>query len=435
MTAKPSRERFTVQGTSGRARAAALELARGKIRTPAFMPVGTLGTVKSLSPEELAEAGVEALLANAYHLSLRPGPEVLKRLGGLHDFMAWPRPIITDSGGYQVFSLARISQLDDEGITFRDHLAGSLHRLAPESSIEMQHAAGSDILMALDDCPPGHATRERARAAVERSLDWLARCRARHERLAAEGREGLGKEPPSGMGPPTRDGLPACTGSPAGAGRSAGPGASRTGHGLLFPIVQGASYEDLRLESVERTLEAGAWPGVAIGGLSVGEGRDVTYRVLDVLEPSLPVSLPRYLMGVGYPEDLVEGIRRGADMFDCVAPTRNGRNGTAFTAEGRINIKGARFVADPRPIDAECDCYCCRSYSRAYLRHLFVSREMFGQRLLSLHNVRFLVRLTSLAREAILRGDYESWADGWLSAYRSRNGTHSPENQEESCHA
>ena len=370
---------FRLDGTSGRARAGVLDLPRGTIHTPCFMPVGTLGTVKSLTPGELRAAGVEILLGNAYHLYLRPGTRVLKELGGLHRFMGWDGPILTDSGGFQVFSLARINEIDDEGVTFRSHLDGSLHRLTPELSMDIQAVIGSDIRMAFDECPPGEASREAVRTAVERSLAWLERCRDSHE-------ANLDAHPDSG--------------------------------GLLFPIVQGASFEDLRLESIERTLAAGEWPGIGIGGLSVGEAKDATHRVLDVIEPALPSDRPRYLMGVGYPDDVVEAVRRGVDMFDCVAPTRNGRNGTAFTAEGRLNIRGARFAADPAPLDATCDCACCAGYSRAYLRHLFVSNELLGLRLLSLHNVRFLIRLTSLARAAILRGDYGRWADAWLATYR-----------------
>ncbi len=345
------------------------------------MPVGTLGTVKSLTPQELEDAGVEILLGNAYHLYLRPGTEVLEKMGGLHRFMDWERPILTDSGGFQVFSLARINQIDDEGVTFQSHLDGSRHRLTPELSMEIQAAIGSDIRMAFDECAPGESSRQAARTAVDRSLAWLERCRARHEALLGE------------------------AGSPEGTA-------------LLFPIIQGASFGDLRMESLARTLEIGDWPGIGIGGLSVGETKEVTYEVLDELEPALPGDRPRYLMGVGYPDDLVESIRRGFDMFDCVAPTRNGRNGTAFTPEGQVNIKGARFAEDPDPLDETCDCTCCTRYSRAYLRHLFVSKELLGLRLLSLHNVRFLVRLTSFARAAILRGDFAGWADDWLARYR-----------------
>jgi queuine tRNA-ribosyltransferase len=347
------------------------------------MPVGTLGTVKSLTPDDLEGAGVEILLGNAYHLYLRPGLEVIRASGGLNSFMHWERPILTDSGGFQVFSLARINEVNDEGVTFQSHIDGSRHRLTPERSIEIQAVLGSDIVMALDECPSGNAGREEARVAVERSLTWLARCRDRHEELS---REGESASPP----------------------------------GLLFPIFQGASYDDLRLESLERTLALGPWPGLGIGGLSVGEPKDVTLRILDRCESAMPAGIPRHLMGVGYPEDVIEAVRRGADMFDCVAPTRNGRNGTAFTATGRMNMKGARFATDQGPLDPGCECEACRHYTRAYIRHLFMCDELLGLRLLSLHNVHFLIQLTSAARAAILRGDFEDWAAGWLARYRGQ---------------
>jgi queuine tRNA-ribosyltransferase len=375
----PMEASFRVEGADGRARAGTLALARGAVETPCFMPVGTLGTVKSLAPEELEGAGVQMLLANAYHLYLRPGTEIVEKVGGLHEFMSWRRPILTDSGGFQVFSLARINEIDDEGVTFQSHIDGSRHRITPERSVEIQTALGSDILMAFDECPPGGADRDTARTALERTLGWLERCRLHHAQLAEEGRA----------------------------------------RGTLYPIFQGASFADLRLESLERTLALGEWKGVAIGGLSVGEPKDVMLEILDECEPALPPELPRYLMGVGYPEDVIEAVRRGLDLFDCVAPTRNGRNGTAFTSLGRVNVKVARFADDARPLDPECDCYCCSHYTRAYLRHLFVCDELLGLRLLSLHNVRFLVTLTGLARAAILRGEFEPWARGWLERYRS----------------
>jgi len=359
------------------------------------MPVGTLGTVKGLTPGDVEAADADIILANAYHLYLRPGLETLEAMGGLHRFMSWPGPILTDSGGFQVFSLARISSIDDDGVTFRSHIDGSSHRLTPERSMDIQTVIGSEIQMAFDECPPGQSDRAVARRAVERSLAWLARCRARHGALA-EGGAG-----PDGRGP-----------------------------GLLFPIFQGASYGDLRLESLERTLELGPWPGVGIGGLSVGESKDVTLEILETCEPHLPGDIPRYLMGVGYPDDLLEAVRRGVDMFDCVAPTRNGRNGTVFTRDGQVNTRAARFKTDPRPLDEECDCECCRGYSRAYLRHLMVCGETLGLRLLSIHNVRFLITLTSQARAAILRGDFESWAVDWLTRYRAGSV---PQPSEEIC--
>ncbi len=385
---------YRLDGTSGAARAGTLRLRSGLLHTPAFMPVGTQGTVKALTPEDLLGAGAEIVLANAYHLYLRPGVGVVAGLGGLHPFMHWERPILTDSGGFQVFSLARINEVDDGGVTFQSHLDGSRHRLTPEKAVDIQAALGSDVMMALDECPPGEADLPTARRAVERSLAWLERCRERHQGLAAG-------EPPRELGD-------------AGAGVALPPGSP----GLLFPIFQGASFPELRLEALERTLSLGPWPGVGIGGLSVGEPHGVTLAILEACEPRLPREAPRYLMGVGYPEDVLEAIRRGVDMFDCVAPTRNGRNGTAFTSLGKVNVKVARFADDPRPLDPACSCELCRHYSRAYLRHLFSCDELLGLRLLSLHNVRFLLDLTSRARRAILRDEFESWADDWLTRYR-----------------
>ena len=370
---------YRVERSDGRARAGLLTFERGEIPTPCFMPVGTQGTVKSLTPEDLQSIGSRIILANAYHLYLRPGTEVMEEVGGLHRFMHWDRPILTDSGGFQVFSLARINRVEDEGVTFQSHIDGSRHLLTPERAVEIQTVLGSDIMMALDECPAGQADRPTARAALNRTILWLERCGARHADLVAEG---------------------------------ARPG-------LLFPIVQGASFGDLRAESLSRTLDLAEWPGLGIGGLSVGEPKDVTLEMLDVLEPAMPPALPRYLMGVGYPEDLVEAVRRGVDMFDCVAPTRNGRNGTAFTRDGRLNVKRADLAHDPRPLDPDCRCECCRNYTRAYLRHLFVADELLGLRLLSLHNLAFLIDLAAEARAAILGSGFESWADGWLERYRA----------------
>ena len=371
--------RFSVDGVDGRARAGVLTLERGEVQTPCFMPVGTQGTVKSLTPEDLRSIGSQIILANTYHLYLRPGTDVMEEMGGLHRFMHWDGPILTDSGGFQVFSLARINRVEDEGVTFQSHIDGSRHLLTPERAVEIQTILGSDIMMALDECPPGQADRPTAREALDRTILWLERCRVRHADLAAQG---------------------------------AAPG-------LLFPIIQGASFGDLRMESLQRTLELGEWPGVGIGGLSVGEPKDVTLAMLEVLEPGMPGSLPRYLMGVGYPEDLVESVRRGIDMFDCVAPTRNGRNGTAFTRDGRLNVKRASLARDGRPLDPECECECCRNYTRAYLRHLFVADELLGLRLLSLHNLAFLIDLAAEARAAVLASEFDSWADAWLERYRS----------------
>jgi queuine tRNA-ribosyltransferase len=371
---------FTVRAADGAARTGAFTTPHGVVRTPAFMPVGTQATVKTLTPEEVRGAGVEIVLANTYHLFLRPGPEVVQRLGGLHGFMRWDGPILTDSGGYQVFSLAAISEVREDGVVFRSHIDGSRHLFTPEAVMDIQRALGADVVMAFDECPPGQTTRALAEAAHERTLRWLERCRSRFEERAGE----------------------------AGGAQA------------LFPILQGSVFADLRRDAARRVLAAGDWPGVAIGGLSVGEPKPAMYEVLETLEPELPASLPRYLMGVGYPDDLVEAIRRGVDLFDCVAPTRNGRNGTAWvTGEGQINVRAARHRLDAAPLDAACDCATCTTYSRAYLRHLFVAGEVLGLRLLSLHNVRYLARVIDAARAAIETGTFGSWSEDWLAGYRA----------------
>ncbi|HEX6938741.1 MAG TPA: tRNA guanosine(34) transglycosylase Tgt [Longimicrobiales bacterium] len=363
----------------GAARAGEFRLPHGVVRTPAFMPVGTQATVKTLSPDELEEVGAEIVLGNTYHLFLRPGHEVVRELGGLHRFMHWKRPILTDSGGFQVFSLAEINEVREDGVLFQSHIDGSRHLFTPERVVEVQRALGADVVMAFDQVPPGDADRNTAAVAHERTLRWLERCRVRFFELEAAG-------------------APAQT---------------------MFPIVQGGMFPDLRRDAVARIREIGDWHGWAIGGLSVGEPKPVMYEMLEVLEPELPVGAPRYLMGVGYPDDLVEAVRRGVDLFDCVAPTRNGRNGTAWIEdEGQVNIRAERFKTDPRPLDPACDCYTCRNFSRAYVRHLFVAGEVLGLRLLSLHNVRFLVRLAERARAAILDGEFEGWSADWLGRWR-----------------
>jgi len=370
--------RFTLEAVDHQARAGRLTLPSGHVDTPAFMPVGTLGTVKGVSPEELQAAGASMILANTYHLYLRPGADVVAELGGLHDFMRWKGPILTDSGGFQVFSLARIRKITDDGVTFQSHIDGSSHHFTPERVMDIQRRLGADVIVAFDECAPAGVTHAEAELANRRTLAWLERCRTRFEMTEADA--------------PARQ--------------------------ALFPVLQGNVYEDLRARHLKQIMELGDWPGFAIGGLSVGEPKQEMWRILSLLDPLMPQGRPRYLMGVGYPDDLLEAISRGCDMFDCVAPTRNGRNGTAFTAGGRLNIKGARFASDPAPLDETCDGPCCTDYSRAYLRHLFVSNELLGLRLLSLHNVRFLIRLTSQARAAILRGEYDRWADDWLATYR-----------------
>jgi queuine tRNA-ribosyltransferase len=373
--------RFEIQARDGAARAGRLDLPRGAIETPVFMPVGTQATVKMLSTEEVEGLGAQIILNNTYHLYLRPGHEVVRALGGLHRFQRWSRPILTDSGGFQVFSLSEIRTITEEGVTFRSHVDGSRHLFTPERVMEIQRALGSDIAMAFDHCPPGQADRSLAEEASRRSLEWLARCRTRFEELDRE------------------EGAPPQT---------------------LFPIVQGAVYPDLRVEAARATLALGDWRGIAVGGLSVGEPKPLMYRTLEALEPELPPALPRYLMGVGYPDDLLEAIARGVDMFDCVAPTRNGRNGTVWThAEGQINVKAARYKLDGGPLDPDCGCHTCRSYTRAYLRHLFVAGEWLSMRLLTIHNLFFLVDLAARAREAIRAGEYSSWSRAWLERFRS----------------
>ncbi len=380
MNASVASGEFTLEARCGSARAGTLRLRHGDVMTPCFMPVGTVGTVKFLTPEDLRAAGAKIILGNTYHLYLRPGTEVLDAAGGLGPFMHWDGPILTDSGGFQVFSLSNLNRIEEQGATFRSHIDGSSHLLTPEKAIDIQAVIGSDIMMALDVCPPGNADRETANDAVDRTLRWLLRCKTRWDEKLHE---------------------------------------SDSRAGLLFPIVQGASFADLRLESARQTQEMADWAGIAIGGLSVGEPKQVTYEMLEVLDPVLRPDIPRYLMGVGYPDDLVESIRRGADMFDCVAPTRNGRNGTAFTSYGQVNVRKSAFRTDFEPLDPDCQCECCRNYSRAYLRHLFKCGELLGHRLLSVHNVAFLLNLATRAREEIIAGSFDTWSADWLERYRA----------------
>lgn len=376
---------YEIDAEDGPARAGRFHLPHGTVETPAFMPVGTQATVKTVSHEELRQLGAQIMLSNTYHLYLRPGHEVVREMGGIHRFMAWDRPVLTDSGGFQVFSLSSMNRIREDGVLFQSHVDGSRHLFTPENVMEVQHALGADIIMAFDECPPGQSSREVATSAHERTLRWLDRCRVRFEALQAE----------------------------------EGTRARQT----LLPILQGSVYADLRVDAARRTLEAGDWNGIAIGGLSVGEPKPRMYEMLEVLQPELPRRLPRYLMGVGYPDDLVEAIRRGIDMFDCVAPTRNGRNGTAWVQDdGQVNTKASRFRTDERPLDPSCDCFTCRTYTRAYIRHLVAAGEQLGMRLLSLHNLRFLVRIAEQARAAIVEGRLEGWADEWLRRFRERGG-------------
>ena len=387
---------FTLEASSGAARAGRLDLPRGPVETPCFMPVGTQGTVRALSPDDLRAVGARIVLANTYHLHVRPGEDVVAALGGLHRFMGWDRPLLTDSGGFQVFSLAGSRTVDEDGVDFASHVDGARRRLSPERAVEIQWMLGADVAMAFDHVVPGGADAGAARDAMERTARWLARCRDRHRELT---------ERHDGTTPRRQDGTDVQRGVVA------------TCDQTLWPIIQGGAHPDLRRESLDRTLDLGPWTGIAVGGLSVGETKPLMYDILASLEPGLPAGLPRYLMGVGFPEDLVAAVERGIDLFDCVAPTRNGRNGSAYTPDGPLNIRNARFRTDARPLDAECDCETCRTFSRGYLRHLFVAEELLGLRLLSLHNVRFLIRTAEAMRAAIRAGTFARWAAEWRRRY------------------
>ena len=360
---------YRLLARDGAARRGVLHLPRGNIQTPAFMPVGTYGTVKAMSPEELKTLGTEIILGNTFHLFLRPGLEVISAVGGLHKMMHWDRPILTDSGGFQVFSLGALRKLTEAGVQFRAPTDGHKVFLGPEESMQIQAALGSDIAMVFDECTPHPATYEEARVSMELSLRWAARSHA-----------------------------------------------SYTGPGQLFGIVQGGMYGDLRQRSLAG-LQRLDFPGLAIGGLSVGESKAEMMQVLEELMPQMPADRPRYLMGVGTPEDLVEGVRRGIDMFDCVMPTRNARNGWLFTRDGILKLRNARYEKDALPPDPACACYTCQNYSRAYLRHLQRSHEILGARLNTLHNLHYYQELMAGLREAIAAGHLDAFADDF---YRRR---------------
>ena len=386
---------FTIAAAAGSARAGVFATPHGDVETPAFMPVGTLATVKALDPDDLVQMGASMILGNAYHLHLRPGDEVVRELGGLHKFMHWDRPILTDSGGFQVFSLAQLRTLNEDGVEFQSHIDGSRRFFTPELVMQIERNLGADVIMQFDHVIPGQSDEASSRDASERSVRWLARCLAEVNRL--ESTQPLEEETP----------------------REEIPVDNPRNHQALFPIVQGGIHAHLRREAAKAISEMHDWPGFGIGGLSVGEDKDAMYEMIDVVDEALPKTHPRYLMGVGFPEDLIEAIRRGIDMVDCVAPTRMGRNGAVFTRDGRLNIKRTEFRTDPRPLDTDCDCAACTRFSRAYIRHLFVSDEILGLRLLSLHNVHFLLSLARQARQAIRSGDLEQWARDWLARYRA----------------
>ena len=384
---------FTLETSSSAARSGRLALPHGTIETPCFMPVGTQGTVRALSPNDLRMAGATLVLANTYHLHVRPGEDVVAQLGGLHRFMAWDGPLLTDSGGFQVFSLAGFRRVSDDGVEFQSHVDGARRFLTPERATEIQWTLGADVAMAFDHVIPGVADERTARDALERTLQWLERCAKRHQELRRSGGQ--------------------ADGAAVTERQSACPPVRQT----LWPILQGGTHLTLRGEGLRRILEMGSWSGLAMGGLSVGEPKPAMYEMLAALEPRLPPALPRYLMGVGFPADLVAAVERGMDLFDCVAPTRNGRNGTAFTPDGPVNIRNAAYREDARPLDETCDCEACTTFSRGYLRHLFQAEELLGLRLLSLHNVRYLIRLAGEMRAAIRDGSFPRWAEEWRRRY------------------
>ncbi|MEL6477425.1 MAG: tRNA guanosine(34) transglycosylase Tgt [Pseudomonadota bacterium] len=351
---------FTLETTDGRARRGRIETPRGTIETPAFMPVGTAGTVKAMLPESVAATGAQILLGNTYHLMLRPGAQQVADLGGLHRFMNWGGPILTDSGGYQVMSLADLRKMTEEGVSFKSHIDGSKHMLTPENSMEIQRLLGSDIVMAFDECTPFPCTEAEAETSMQLSMRWALRSR-----------EAFGDRP---------------------------------GH-ALFGIQQGSAFRDLRAESAERLREIG-FPGYAIGGLAVGEGQEIMFDVLDYAPEMLPQDRPRYLMGVGKPDDLVGAVKRGVDMFDCVLPSRSGRTGQAFTRRGVVNIRNARHANDPRPLDPDCSCPACANYSRAYLHHVHKAGEIISSMLMTWHNLHYYQELMASMRNAIAAGRF-----------------------------
>ena len=359
-----------------KARCGLLETDHGNVKTPVFMPVGTNGTVKALSPADLAENGVQIILANTYHLYLRPGDQLLSQFGGLHHFMNWNGPILTDSGGFQVFSLTDLRKIDDEGITFQSHLDGTKHRFTPEKAVEIQNNIGSDIMMVLDECTPYPCEFDYAKKSMYLTLQW------------AEQSINYWQNHPSPYGIEQ----------------------------ALFGIVQGSVYDDLRKECVEKLTDM-PFPGYAIGGLAVGESGIDRNRITDLCTGLLPISKPRYLMGVGLPEDILESIELGVDMFDCVIPTRNARNGTVFTSNGKLIIKSARCKSDKKPIDNHCACYTCKNFSRAYIRHLFNSNEILGLQLATLHNVHFYMWLVGEARKKIFTGEFVDWKNKLLKKW------------------
>lgn len=372
---------FELKTTSGRARRGILNTPHGEIQTPFFMTIGTAGAVKGLLPSEVRELGGQVILSNTYHLHLRPGEDIVKDAGGLHKFMNWDGPILTDSGGYQVFSLAKIRKLTEEGVEFQSHLDGSKIFLTPEKVIEIQHKLGSDIMMCLDECPGANEDREYVQKSLELTTRWAKRCKEYHSKTLNSKSETL-------------------------------PIGRQAQNSLLFGIVQGGMHPDLRKESAKQLTEIG-FDGYAIGGLSVGEANEVMYKMLDETVPELPEDKPRYLMGVGKPQDILEAVERGIDMFDCVLPTRNARHGHLFTSQGIVRIKNEAFKEDFNPLDPECNCYTCKNYTKAYLRHLYIAGEPLSLRLNTLHNVAFYLNLMKNIRKAIDEDRFEEFKESF----------------------
>ena len=373
------RFQFSTHATDGKARTGAIQMMRGEIRTPAFMPVGTAATVKAMRADEVRAAGADIILGNTYHLMLRPGAERIARLGGLHHFMGWERPILTDSGGYQVMSLSDLTKMSEEGVAFASHIDGSRHMLSPERSMEIQRLLGSDIIMAFDECTKNGATRDEAALSMERSMRWAKR---------------------------SRDGFDA--------------GKEQADRAALFRIQQGSLDRELRAISAQKLIDIG-FDGYAVGGLAVGEGQEAMFATLDFAPDMLPADKPRYLMGVGKPDDIVGAVERGIDMFDCVLPTRSGRNGQAFTWLGPVNIRNAAHAEDGEPLDSSCDCPVCQSHSRAYLHHLIKAKEILGAMLMTQHNIHFYQSLMSHIRDSIAEKRFATFAANFRARYGARD--------------
>ncbi len=383
--------RFDIIKTDGDSRVCLMETQKGIINTPAFMPVGTLGTVKAMSPDELKEMGAEIILCNTYHLYLRPGHEVISALGGIHKFMNWDYPILSDSGGFQVFSLSALRKIEEKGVHFKSHLDGSMHFIGPKEAMEIQSLLGSDIAMVLDDCTPFPSTYEYASESLERTIKWAKECKEYHEKI-----KDVGQIPPN---------PPLLKGGERGL-------YNHESVRQLFGIIQGSLFEDLRKKSAEELQNIG-FDGYAVGGLSVGEPKEEMHRMIYFTAPLLPAEKPRYLMGIGELKDVLAAVEAGFDMFDCVMPTRNARNGTLFTSSGKISIKREEFKADRGPLDPVCNCYTCRNYSRGYLRHIFLSKEILSMRLNTIHNLFFYLNFFRNMRKSISEGKFTEFKTKW----------------------